>query len=197
MGAARETTAGFDRVGTGLPDVCLIVPKLFGDQRGFFMETYHREKFAALGIDEVFVQDNHSRSARGTLRGLHAQLRTSQAKLCRVTLGEVLDVVVDIRRGSPTFGRHVTTVLSAANCHQIYVPRGFAHGFLVLSDHAEFQYKCSDFYDASDEIGVVWNDPALAIDWGIADPNLSPKDRALPRLKEVPPEKLPTFLEFR
>jgi len=184
---------GFERTETDLPGVCLIAPAAVADARGFFAETYRADHFAALGIADVFVQDNHSRSRRGTLRGLHAQLRRPQAKLCRVTQGEVLDVAVDIRVGSPHFGRHVAVRLSAENKLQIYVPRGFVHGFLVLSDYAEFQYKCSDFYDAADEIGVLWSDPALAIAWDVTAPDLSAKDRALPRLADIPPQRLPRF----
>jgi len=184
---------GFERTETDLPGVCLIAPAVVADARGFFAEIYRADHLAALGIADVFVQDNHSRSRRGTLRGLHAQLRRPQAKLCRVTQGEVLDVAVDIRVGSPHFGRHVAVHLSAESWLEIYVPRGFAHGFLVLSDYAEFQYKCSDFYDAADEIGVLWNDPALAIPWGVTAPELSAKDRALPCLAEIPPERLPRF----
>jgi len=184
---------GFERTETDLPGVCLIAPGVVADARGFFAETYRADHFAALGIADVFVQDNHSRSRRGILRGLHAQLHHPQAKLCRVTQGEVLDVAVDIRKGSPHFGRHVAVHLSTENRVEIYVPRGFAHGFLVLSDYAEFQYKCSDYYDRSDEIGVLWNDPALAIRWGVTTPELSARDSVLPRLADIPPDRLPRF----
>jgi len=181
------------RIETALPDVFLIEPKVIGDQRGFFLESYHREKYAALGIHDEFVQDNHSQSVRDTLRGLHYQLQHAQAKLCRVVQGEVLDVAVDIRRGSPTFGRWVSAVLSAENKRLIYVPRGFAHGFAVLSETAEFLYKCSDFYHAEHEHGVLWNDPKLNINWNVANPILSAKDQKYPTLAQVPQELLPKY----
>jgi dTDP-4-dehydrorhamnose 3,5-epimerase len=181
------------RITTTLPDVFLIEPKVFTDQRGFFLESYHREKYAALGIHDEFVQDNHSQSVRGTLRGLHYQLQHPQAKLCRVVRGEVLDVVVDIRLGSPTFGLWAGAVLSAENKRQIYVPRGFAHGFLVLSETAEFLYKCSDFYYAEHEHGVLWNDPELKIEWNITNPILSAKDQTYLPLNQVSPALLPKY----
>jgi dTDP-4-dehydrorhamnose 3,5-epimerase len=183
------------RIETTLPDVFLIEPKVFADQRGFFLESYHRDKLAALGIHDEFVQDNHSQSVRGTLRGLHYQLQHPQAKLCRVVRGEVLDVAVDIRQGSPNFGRAVSAMLSAENKRQIYVPKGFAHGFLVLSETAEFLYKCSDFYYADDEHGVLWNDPQLKIDWNITDPTLSAKDGKYLPLSKVAQELLPKYEE--
>ncbi len=176
------------RIDTDLPGVCVIQPEVHADERGFFMETYHREKLARIGIHDVFVQDNHSRSVQGTLRGLHYQLHKPQSKLCRVIQGKVLDVAVDIRVGSPHFKRWVSVVLSAENKQQIYIPAGFAHGFLVLSETAEFLYKCSDFYSPEDQRGVAWDDPDLAIAWGIQDPILSVKDRASPRLSAVPAE---------
>jgi dTDP-4-dehydrorhamnose 3,5-epimerase len=171
----------------------MIQPKIFLDARGFFLETYHQAKFAELGITDHFVQDNHSRSAKGVLRGLHYQLQRPQAKLCRVIEGEVLDVVVDIRVGSPHFGKWISVVLSAENHYQIYVPKGFAHGFLVLSEFAQFLYKCSDFYDPADEGAISWNDPDLHITWGITNPLLSEKDRQYKRLAEIPRESLPQF----
>ncbi len=180
----------FERIETELPGVCILRPQVFRDARGFFLETYHAAKFAEVGIHDRFVQDNHSRSMRGTLRGLHYQIQHPQAKLCRVIRGEVLDVAVDVRRGSPTFGRWTSAVLSAENMQQFYLPIGFAHGFVVLSNEAEFLYKCSDFYDPAGEQGVLWNDPSLAIDWGIAEPLLSEKDRRNPRLSDVPPDRL-------
>jgi dTDP-4-dehydrorhamnose 3,5-epimerase len=146
-----------------------------------------------LGIHDEFVQDNHSQSVRGTLRGLHYQLQHAQAKLCRVVQGEVLDVAVDIRRGSPTFGRWVSAVLSAENKRLIYVPRGFAHGFAVLSETAEFLYKCSDFYHAEHEHGVLWNDPQLNINWNVANPILSAKDQKYLPLAQIPQELLPKY----
>jgi dTDP-4-dehydrorhamnose 3,5-epimerase len=180
----------FERLPTAIPDVAIIQPRVFGDARGFFLETYQAAKFADIGIPDVFVQDNHSKSAKHTLRGLHFQFRHSQAKLCRVVRGEVLDVAVDIRRGSPTFGKHVKTILSAENMLQMYVPVGFAHGFLSLADDTEFLYKCSDIYDPEFEQGIHWADPDLAIDWGVADPMVSEKDSGNPRLSQVPRERL-------
>jgi dTDP-4-dehydrorhamnose 3,5-epimerase len=183
----------FERIETELPGVVILRPKVFRDARGFFAETYHQQKFAELGITVNFVQDNHSCSARGTLRGLHYQVRHQQAKLCRVVRGEVLDVAVDVRRGSPTFGRWVGCLLSAAEMNQIFIPAGFAHGFAVLSESAEFLYKCSDFYDPASEYGVAWNDPELGIDWRIAEPLLSTKDSAFPPLRDISPDLLPTY----
>ena len=179
------------RIETKIPGVLLIEPAVRHDERGFFFESYNQRDFRELGIADSFVQDNHSKSIKGTLRGLHYQLQHPQAKLCRVVEGEVLDVVVDIRRSSPRFGEHTTTVLSAENKRQIYIPPGFAHGFLVLSQTAEFLYKCSDFYYQGDEHGVLWNDLELGIEWGIDDPRLSPKDSRLPRLRSISPSDLP------
>ncbi len=179
------------RIETSLPGVCLLEPRVFTDPRGFFLESYNEVVFHRLGIRERFVQDNHSKSFKGTLRGLHYQLRHPQAKICRAIQGEVMDVVVDVRPDSPTFGRWVKARLSAENRLQIYVPIGFAHGFLALSDSAELIYKCSDFYDAQDERGVIWNDPELAIDWPTQAPILSDRDRDLPRLSSVSPVNLP------
>ena len=146
---------------TELPDVLLIEPRLFADQRGFFFESYHREKYRQLGISDEFVQDNHAKSQRDTLRGLHYQLSRPQVKLCRVISGEVLDVAVDVRVGSPTFGQWVSLVLSAENQRQVYVPGGFAHAFLALSEHAEFLYKCTELYHPEDEKGVLYLTPAF------------------------------------
>ena len=157
------------------------------------METYHQAKFASLGIAESFVQDNHSCSLKSTLRGLHYQLRKPQAKLCRIIEGEALDVAVDIRLGSPHFGKWTSVVLSAAQGNQIYIPAGFAHGFLALTDTVQLLYKCSDFYDSLDERGIAWNDPGLAIQWGISDPLVSAKDAAHPTLAAMPLEFLPRF----
>jgi dTDP-4-dehydrorhamnose 3,5-epimerase len=183
---------------TELPGVILIEPAVFSDERGFFLESYQRDKFAAGGIEAVFVQDNHSRSARHTLRGLHAQLRRPQGKLIRVIEGEIYDVAVDIRRGSPTFGRWVGAWLSAENFRQIYVPPGFVHGFCVTSAAAQVEYKCTDFYDPASEITVQWNDPALGIIWPEsllqAGPLLSPKDQKGKLLAELF-EVLPAFTE--
>lgn len=179
---------------TAIPEVHVFEPTVFGDARGFFMETYSTRKLAEFGIDTVFVQDNHSLSAKGTLRGLHYQLRNPQAKLCRVVRGSVLDVAVDVRFGSPTFGQHVAVELSAENKRMILVPHGFAHGFVVLSDEAEFLYKCDDFYAPGDEYGVAWNDPQVGIDWDLSGPPLlSGKDSLLPMLSDIPREHLPIF----
>jgi dTDP-4-dehydrorhamnose 3,5-epimerase len=182
------------RVETSLPGVFELRPVMHRDARGFFIETYHKVKFAELGITDAFVQDNHSRSTRGTLRGLHYQLRHPQVKLCRVVEGEALDVVVDIRIGSSNFGKWTSVLLSAKEQNQIYVPTGFAHGFLALSDTVQFLYKCSDFYDSKDERGILWNDPVLNISWGIADPVISERDAKNPTLAEVDPEFLPRYV---
>jgi dTDP-4-dehydrorhamnose 3,5-epimerase len=181
------------RIETELPGVVVIQPDIHRDGRGFFLESYHKAKFADLGIHDQFVQDNHSRSAQGTLRGLHYQLRRPQAKLCRVIEGEALDIVVDIRRGSPSFGKWVGVVLSAEEQNQIYVPKGFAHGFLARSGPVQFLYKCSDYYLPDDEYGVLWNDPALGIAWGEAEPLLSERDRRLKPLAEIPASLLPGY----
>ena len=178
---------------TSLPGVLLLQPKTFRDPRGFFRETYHAEKLEARGVRCAFVQDNHSHSCRGTLRGLHYQLRHPQAKLVSVIRGEIFDVIVDIRRDSPTFGRHACFPLSEENQQMVFVPAGFAHGFCVLSAVADVHYKCSDFYHADDDRGLVWNDPALAIPWPIAAPLLSGKDTQHPRLAEIPADQLPLF----
>ncbi|HZR85123.1 MAG TPA: dTDP-4-dehydrorhamnose 3,5-epimerase [Candidatus Binatia bacterium] len=167
---------------TELPGVIVVEPDVHRDPRGFFVETYHAPRYAAGGISATFVQDNHSRSVRGTVRGLHAQLRKPQAKLVRALSGEIFDVVVDIRRGSPTFGRWVSVLLSSENFRQIFVPEGFAHGFCVLSEWAEIEYKCSDLYDAGGELRLLWNDPAIGIEWPIDAPILSDKDRDAPPL---------------
>ena len=177
---------------TDLPGVIIVEPDVYQDSRGFFLETYHVHKYQEGGIPAVFVQDNHSRSAQGTIRGLHAQLQRPQGKLVRVIAGEIYDVAVDIRRGSPTFGRWVGVILSAENFRQCYVPPGFAHGFCVTSESAQVEYKCTDFYDPSDEISLRWDDPDLGIAWPIALPTLSAKDRAAPRLGDIT-EKLPVF----
>ncbi len=180
---------------TNLPEVKLIEPSIFSDERGFFFESYNLSRFAELGIKNNFVQDNHSKSIKGTIRGLHYQLNHPQAKLCRVTRGEVLDVVVDIRAGSPYFGKYTSAILSAENHRQIYIPEGFAHGFQVLSSVAEFLYKCSDFYYAEDERGVLWCDPEIGIDWRGDNPILSEKDLRNPRLRDIEVSQLPRFSE--
>jgi dTDP-4-dehydrorhamnose 3,5-epimerase len=182
-----------ERIETSLPGVLELRPKIFPDKRGFFVETYHQTKFAELGITDYFVQDNHSCSRKGTLRGLHYQLHHAQAKLCRVVEGEVLDVAVDIRSGSPNFGKWTSVRLSAREQNQIYVPAGFAHGFHVLSETVQFLYKCSDFYNPSDERGILWNDSDLNISWGIADPIVSDRDTKNPKLSDVSVEFLPGY----
>ena len=164
---------------TALPDVLLVEPRVFGDDRGFFYESWNRRAFAAAGIDVDFVQDNHSRSRRGVLRGLHYQVERAQGKLVRAVAGEVFDVVVDLRRSSPAFGRSLGMVLSAANRRMLWVPPGFAHGFLVLSEDAEFLYKTTDYWFPEHERTLLWSDPALAIDWPLAGPPvLAAKDAA-------------------
>ncbi len=170
---------------TALAGVILVEPAVLRDARGFFLETYHRKRYVGGGIVERFVQDNHSKSKRGTLRGLHAQLRRPQGKLVRAVEGEIFDVAADVRRGSPTFGQWVGEVLSAENFRQLYLPPGFVHGFCVLSESAQVEYKVTDFYDRDDEYGVAWNDPDVGIEWPIDDPLLSDRDRAAPRLREI------------
>jgi dTDP-4-dehydrorhamnose 3,5-epimerase len=179
------------RIETSLPGVFELRPVIHRDTRGFFIETYHKAKLANLGIAVTFVQDNHSRSAKGTLRGLHYQLGHPQAKLCRVVEGEALDVAVDIRMGSPSFGNWTSVLLSAKEQNQIYIPIGFAHGFLALTDTVQFLYKCSEFYDPADEHGIAWNDPDLKVCWGVNAPIVSEKDAKYPTLAQVPRELLP------
>src|SRR5208283_1441019 len=179
---------------TLLPGVLDLRPRVFRDKRGFFLETYHQGKLAEIGIVDRFVQDNHSCSSLETLRGRHYQLRRRQAKLCRVVEGEALDVAVDIRVGSPQFGKWASVRLSANEQNQIYIPAGFAHGFLALTDTVQFLYKCSDFYDPSDEHGIFWNDPDLSISWGATDAIISEKDANCPKLSQIPRELLPEYL---
>jgi dTDP-4-dehydrorhamnose 3,5-epimerase len=171
--------------------VLLIEPRVFRDDRGFFLEAYHADRYASVGLSWRFVQDNHSRSRRNTLRGLHFQRRHPQGKLVRVARGEVLDVVVDVRRGSPTFGQHLSVILSDYDHRQLWVPPGLAHGFFVLSEVADFMYACTDFYRPEDEGGIRWDDPDLGIQWPVGEPLLSGRDLALPRLRDVVPEDLP------
>jgi dTDP-4-dehydrorhamnose 3,5-epimerase len=179
---------------TDLPGVVLIEPAVYRDQRGFFLETYHAGKYRAAGVEGIFVQDNHSHSIRGTVRGLHAQRHRPQGKLVRVLRGEIFDVAVDIRRSSPNFRRWVGVRLSTESFHQIYIPPGFAHGFCVLSETAEVEYKCTELYDPADEFGILWNDPELDITWPVREPILSEKDRTAPRLAELT-DVLPVFRE--
>ena len=169
-------------VPTELPGVLVIEPHVYRDGRGFFLETYHADRYREHGIPAPFVQDNRSCSTAGTLRGLHLQLTRPQGKLIHVVDGEVFDVSVDVRRGSPTFGRWVSVVLSAENFKQVYVPPGFAHGFCVLSPIAQLEYKCTELYDPTTEIGIAWNDPTLKIQWPVAEPLLSDRDARHPTL---------------
>ena len=170
---------------TALPGVLIIEPKVFGDHRGFFLETFQVDRYREIGIELPFVQDNHSRSQRGVLRGLHFQKTRPQGKLVRVSRGAVYDVAVDIDPKSPTFGRHVGVELSDANHRQIWIPPGYAHGFCVLSEEADFEYKCTDLYFPEDEGGLIWNDPDVAIAWPISAPRLSDKDTRNPTLREM------------
>jgi dTDP-4-dehydrorhamnose 3,5-epimerase len=185
----------FTKIKTPIPDLYIIEPTVFGDQRGFFMETYNKKEFYELGIDIDFVQDNHSRSKKGTLRGLHFQKEHAQSKLVRVISGAVFDVVVDIRPDSSTFGQWFGCILSEDNRKLLFVPEGFAHGFLVLTERADFLYKCNDFYHPEYEAGIIWNDEDIAIDWplkeyGIEVPLLSEKDKKLQTLKELQVSRL-------
>ena len=179
---------------TDLPEVLIIEPKLFGDQRGFFLETYQFERYAQSGVAQPFIQDNLSRSRHGVLRGLHLQNPGTQGKLVTALRGRVLDVAVDVRVGSPNFGRHVAVELSEDNRRQLWLPRGFAHGFAVLSETADFFYKCDALYSPKDEISIRWNDPAIGIDWGLVDPSLSAKDADAPLLADV--KNLPRYGEI-
>lgn len=178
-------------IATELPEVLILEPQLFGDQRGFFLECFQAKRYAEAGISRPFVQDNMSRSGYGVLRGLHLQNPSTQGKLVSAMRGRVLDVAVDVRVGSPNFGRHVAVELSEENRRQLWVPRGFAHGFAVLSESADFFYKCDDLYSPKDEISVRWDDPAIGINWGLANPSLSAKDAAAPLLAEV--KNLPVY----
>ena len=179
-------------VPTAIPGVLTIEPAVHRDGRGFFLETYHADRYREHGVPGTFVQDNHSQSVMNTLRGLHLQVRRPQGKLIRVIEGEVFDVAVDVRRGSPTFGRWIGVTLSAENFRQVYIPPGFAHGFCVVSPVAQVEYKCTDFYVPADEIGIAWNDSALAIAWPIAQPLLSPRDAAHRTLAEMT-DRLPAW----
>lgn len=179
---------------TTIPGVLILEPKVFGDERGFFMETYRANRYAELGIPVPFVQDNLSYSRRGVLRGLHVQHPHAQGKLVQVMSGEVFDVAVDIRRGSPTFGRWVGATLSGENRRQFWIPPGFAHGFLVTGDSALFIYKNTDYYSPETELGLRWDDPEIGIDWPLeGTPELSAKDSAAACLSEIPPERLPDY----
>lgn len=178
---------------TKLPGVLIIEPDVFGDARGYFMETWQQARYAQAGLPGNFIQDNLSFSTRGVLRGLHFQNPNAQGKLVFVLHGEVFDVAVDIRAGSPTFGQWVGVTLSSENKRQLYIPEGFAHGFCVISETAIFAYKCTDFYNPAAEGGIIWNDPDIGIDWPIERPVLSQKDSVYPRLKNIPREHLPRY----
>jgi len=176
---------------TRLPEVLAVEPARFDDDRGFFVETWQRERYRAAGILDEFVQDNHSHSRQGVLRGLHFQMRRSQAKLVTVIRGRIFDVAVDVRRDSPTFGQWAGTEISDAGPRQIYLPPGFAHGFCVLSETADIHYKVSDVYDPVDEAGILWNDPEIGIAWPVRQPLMSARDAAYPKLRDFPRERLP------
>lgn len=178
---------------TALPGCLVIEPQVFGDSRGFFYESYNEAKYREAGIDRRLVQANVSRSARGVLRGLHYQWPYSQGKLVSVLEGEVYDVAVDIRRGSPTFGQWAGAMLTAENHRHLWIPEGFAHGFCVLSEFATFSYQCTDLYNARADGGIRWNDPAIGIDWPVSQPLLSDKDSKAPLLADVPPDRLPEY----
>lgn len=177
---------------TSLPGVRLIEPAVHRDSRGFFLESYHERRYTEAGIVARFVQDNYSRSDQHTVRGLHAQLKAPQAKLMRVVVGAIFDVAVDIRVGSPTFGRWFGVTLSSDNFKQLFIPGGFAHGFVVISDYAELEYKCSAFYDPADEISIRWDDPAIGIQWPVTAPILSARDASAPTLAEAR-DRLPGY----
>ncbi len=178
---------------TSIPGVLIFEPKVFGDARGFFMETWNQTRYAEAGLPERFVQDNLSFSTQGVLRGLHYQHPTAQGKLVTVLEGEVFDVAVDIRAGSPTFGQWIGVTLSAENKKQFWVPEGFAHGFAVTSQTALFSYKCSNFYAPNEEGTILWNDPDVGIDWKVQSPTISAKDAAGALLKEMPADRLPQY----
>lgn len=178
---------------TGLEGVILIEPDVFKDSRGFFLETYQSERYAKNGVPSVFVQDNHSRSERGVVRGLHYQLRCPQAKLVYAVRGTIFDVAVDIRRDSKTFGQWTGHILSEENRRQLYIPEGFAHGFSVLSETVDVTYKCSDYYTPGDEYGILFSDPGLNIDWQVETPISSDKDKRYPLLNQADSDLLPSL----
>ena len=182
-------------IATEIEGLVIVEPDVYRDARGFFLETYHGDKYRDGGIDAVFVQDNQSRSVRGTLRGLHGQLSHPQGKLIRVIEGEIWDVAVDLRPGSATFGRYGAVTLSAENFRQLYIPPGFAHGFCVLSDVAQIEYKCTDFYRPGDEFAVAWDDPEIGIKWPVSAPLLSERDRNAPRLADTESGRTRTYTD--
>ncbi len=177
---------------TTLPGVLIIEPRVFQDARGFFLETFSAKRYQSAGVPGSFVQDNHSRSLKGTVRGLHLQVKKPQAKLMRAVSGSMLDVAVDVRVGSPNFGRWTSALLSGDNFRQLYVPPGFAHGFAVLSEVVDVEYKCTDYYDPSDELTVLWSDPAIGIEWPAGEPTLSVRDQKAPPLADLIP-RLPRY----
>jgi len=177
---------------TNLPGVLIIEPQVFQDARGFFLETFSASRYEAAGVVGPFVQDNHSRSLKGTVRGLHLQVRHPQGKLMRAVSGSMLDVAVDVRVGSPTFGKWTSAVLSGENFKQLYVPPGFAHGFAVLSDVVDVEYKCTAYYDPGDELSVLWNDPAVDVEWSVTEPTLSDRDRRARPLHDLL-DRLPKY----
>jgi dTDP-4-dehydrorhamnose 3,5-epimerase len=179
---------GFERIDTKIDGLVLVQPKVISDDRGFFFETYRRNEYAGLGIDIEFVQDNHSRSVRGTIRALHFQLRPGQAKLIRCARGSVYDVAVDLRKESPTYGQHEAFVLSDKNAQQVFIPVGFAHGFCVTSEEADVAYKVSSYYEGQTERGIAWDDPAIGVQWPVDEPLVSDRDRANPPLEEIADE---------
>jgi dTDP-4-dehydrorhamnose 3,5-epimerase len=179
-------------VETPIPGVIVVEPQVHRDDRGFFLETYHEPKYREGGIRESFVQDNHARSTRGVLRGLHGQFPNPQGKLVRVVEGEVFDVAVDVRRGSPAFGQYYGTALSQENFRQMYIPPGVIHGYVVISEVSQFEYKCTDLYQPENEFSVAWNDPTFGIEWPIAEPILSAKDQVAPLLRDCD-DKLADF----
>ena len=182
-----------ERIETNIRGVILFKPKIFRDHRGFFIETYSEQKYSSVGLDVKFLQDNFSHSKKNTIRGLHYQATKPQGKLVRVTQGKVFDVAVDIRIGSPSFGQSFSTILDDEKFYQLYMPPGIAHGFCVISDSADFEYKCTEYYFPNDEAGVLYNDPDLAIDWPCDNASLSEKDLNFPKLSEISEEKLPDY----
>ncbi len=180
-------------IATTLPGVIVLEPRKFGDKRGFFLETYRADILKEAGIEANFVQDNHSRSSKGVLRGLHYQLIQPQGKLVRVACGEIFDVAVDVRLGSPTFGQWAGATLDDKNMRMMYIPPGFAHGFVVLSETVEFLYKCTDYYHPQSEQGILWNDPGLGIEWPALELNLSEKDTTNPTLEQQVADRLPIY----
>lgn len=184
-------------IDTRIPEVKLVEPKVFGDHRGYFLETYNKARYQEAGINTQFVQDNLSKSSLGVLRGLHLQNPKSQGKLVSVVVGEVFDVAVDVRAGSPTFGRWVGYALNEDNKRQLWIPRGFAHGFVVTSTTAVFSYKCDELYSPENELSVLWNDPDIGIDWPVAEPSLSDKDRGGRLLKDIDSSELPFYEDYK